>query len=427
MRMFAAVAATAVAALVAQLLVARRRRQRQRITASQLDTPTLLLDVEALEHNITTLAHFARRHRLLWRPHCKAIRNADMANMMIRAGACGVTCAKVSQAVALVDGGVADVLIANEVVGPHKIAELVHLARRAVVGVAVDDASNLRQLSSAAVAGGVRLAVLVDVDAGMGRCGVPHDDTARIIALCRAAIALPSITFRGLMGYDGHTQSGSAEARLEATCFAQRLGAVKKAVEAAGIDVGVVSGAGSGNFARAAQLGVVSELQAGGGVLFCGAYQKYHANWGQAADERAECAQLRPALHLLAQVVSVATPGRIVADAGFKASVPVPFPPTRDAMPQCVSHSGLRVTTINAEHMVLAAAPDAAPTLSLGSRLILVPCYSDSTTLLHRVAYGVRQGGGPSASFGCDRGLLDPDTMVVECEFDLRPSMGALF
>lgn len=410
------------AAIAAAALVRRFTRARHPQVASKLDTPALLLDLDALDFNIEAISSFCARHGLLWRPHCKAIRSADVAMRMIRAGACGVTCAKVSQAAALAAGGVRDILIANEVVGEIKVAALVRLARCAVVCVAVDDEANLRAISRAAVLAGVSIAVLVDVDAGMGRCGVPHGDTPTLVALSRLASSLPGITFRGLMGYDGHTQSGNAAAREDATCFAENLRAATAAVEAAGVAVGLVSGGGSGNFARAARLGAITELQAGGGVLFCGAYQQYERNWSEsAADTRHACAPLRPCLHLLAQVVSVATPGRVVADAGFKTSVPVPFPLVPGgSVPRCVAPEGLEVKDVNAEHLILQPTPGTPPPpLAPGARLLLVPCYSDATTMLHRSLFGVRVRGGAAR--------LDPAEMVVESEFDLRPSMGALF
>lgn len=431
-RITLALVTTAAASLAAlyltrRLLTVRHRPKQRTRTATELDTPTLLVDLDALEHNIQAFAKFASQRGLLWRPHCKAVRCAEIALRMIQAGACGVTCAKVSQAAALADGGVRDILIANEVVGAQKIAALVELARRAVVCVAVDDAANLRDISAAAARGGARVAVLVDVDCGMGRCGVPWEDTETIVGLCRLAAALPGVSLRGLMGYDGHTQSGDATARRDADAFAQRLSGVRAAVEAAGVAVGVVSGGGSGNYCRAAQLGAISELQAGGGVFHCQAYQAFERNWREAREaegampprEGGDAPRMRPCLHVLTQVVSRATPGRVVADAGFKAA-------GGTGAPVCVSHPGLTVRDVNAEHMILADdhPPLTAPPVVPGTRLLLVPGYSDAATLLHRAIYGVRGGHGTSTRQGH---TADVAKMVVECEFDLRPSMGALF
>eukprot|EP00729_Bicosta_minor_P004450 gene4450-12759_t len=211
---------------------------------TSLDTPALLLDMEALEYNIKAMAkgivHDAGK---LWRPHCKAIRSPEIAQMFIDAGACGVTCAKVSQAAALVDGGIRDILIANQVVGATKITNLVALARRATICVAIDSQQNLQQLSDAATKAGVTVAVVVDIDVGMKRCGIPHQDKAAAIALCQEAVRLPSITWRGIMGYDGHAQEGTPESHAETKRVAGRLQSVVDAVEAVGLKVGVVTGA----------------------------------------------------------------------------------------------------------------------------------------------------------------------------------------
>ena len=418
----AVVTASAVAAAASAIFMISRRRRTlatQVRMAADLDTPALLLDLDALEYNISALASFMQKHGLLWRPHCKAIRSAEIARRMIRAGACGVTCAKVSQAVALCDCGITDILIANEIVGDQKIKELVRLALRAVVCVAVDDMSNLRELSAAAVAGGAEIAVLIDVDAGMGRCGVPYTETAVIVGLCRLACELPGITLRGLMGYDGHTQAGAHREREAATVFGQRLRAVRAAVEAAGVPIGLVSGAGSGNYARAAQLGSVDEVQAGGGIFCCQAYQSYHDNW-TSGSEVAGFVRLRPCLHIVSQVVSLASPGRAVADCGFKTAFPM-----GGVLPRCVSHAGLKAAAVNAEHCIFDVSPDASPSLKLGSRLVLQPAYSDSATLLHRNMYGVR-GGHSTSTRAVAAHRADPAAMQIVERFDLTLSIGAL-
>ena len=189
--------------------------------------------------------------------------------MLASAGACGLTCAKVSQAKAMVDGGIKDVLIANQVVGATKITAVAELATRATVCVACDDADNMKQLSEIATAKGVTLHVVVDMNIGMHRCGVPWTDDKTIVGLCKLATELPGISWRGLMGYDGHAQGGDAESQAETKRVSERVLSAKTAVEAAGLKVGLVTGAGSGNFIQARGLGAITEIQGGGGVLYC--------------------------------------------------------------------------------------------------------------------------------------------------------------
>ena len=248
--------------------------------------------------------------------------------------------------------------------------------------------------------------MLVDIDIGMARCGVPHTDHPTIVRLSQLAASLPGLKFRGLMGYDGHTQCGTAEARAEATAVAQRLAMAKAAVEAAGLEVGVVSGAGSGNYVQHAALGGVNEVQAGGGSLFCQTYELYAA--AATADGGPPPTAHRRSLLLLTQVVSVASQSssrRAVGDAGFKATFP-----TNGGLPRCLSHPAIQVTALNAEHCHFDVSE--ASDLALGERLVLLPFYSDSTVCLHLSICGVRQAADGQ--------------WAVETTFDLAPSLGAL-
>jgi hypothetical protein len=169
-----------------------------------VDTPALIVELDALEHNIATFARTLAGRNCVWRPHCKAIRSPELALKLVEAGAVGVTCAKLSQASALVDGGVRDVLIANEIVGPTKLAALVALAGRCdAVCVACDAEEQLRATSAAAARAGVTIHVLIDVNVGMNRCGVHWERHDEIVRLCQLAVELPALEHRGLMGYDG--------------------------------------------------------------------------------------------------------------------------------------------------------------------------------------------------------------------------------
>ena len=244
-----------------------------------LDTPALLIDMEALEHNIRTYAATMADRNCIWRPHCKAIRSPELAHMLVDAGAIGVTCAKISQAAALADGGITDILIANEIVAPAKVAALIDLAAKVdSLCVAVDDEGALRAIAAAAVAAGMHnLDVLVDVNVGMNRCGIHWENLEEIVRLSQLADSLPGVGFRGLMGYDGGEVATAASS-------AERLHAARNAVKAAGTTVKIISGAGSENYWVASALGEgdsVWEMQGGGGVLCC---QKYYNTFNTADD-----------------------------------------------------------------------------------------------------------------------------------------------
>ena len=244
-----------------------------------LDTPALLIDMDALEHNIRTYAATIEGRSCIWRPHCKAVRSPELAHMLVDAGAIGVTCAKISQASALADGGITDILIANEIVSPAKVAALIDLAGKVVsLCVAVDDEVALRAIASAATAAGTRnLDVLVDVNVGMDRCGIHWENLEEIVRISQLAETIQGVGFRGLMGYDG----GEVATAISS---AERLHAARNAVEAAGTAVKIISGAGSENYWIASGLGEGNstwEMQGGGGVLCC---QKYYNTFNTADD-----------------------------------------------------------------------------------------------------------------------------------------------
>src|SRR2546421_6949446 len=174
------------------------------IALDEVDTPALVLDLDALERNLLRMADAVRGSGVRLRPHAKSHKCAQIARAQIAAGAIGVCCQKVSEAEALVAGGVADVLVTNEIVGPQKIARLARLVRGAKVAVLADDAGNVADLDAAARTEGVRLDVLVEVNVGADRCGIEPGVPA--LALARAIAACHSLRFAGLHAYHGSAQ-----------------------------------------------------------------------------------------------------------------------------------------------------------------------------------------------------------------------------
>ncbi|MCJ7838256.1 MAG: alanine racemase, partial [Burkholderiales bacterium] len=171
---------------------------------ADVDTPALILDMDAFERNLARMADAVRGRPVRLRPHAKSHKCAEIALRQIAAGAVGVCCQKVSEAEALVAGGVANVLIANEVVGAGKLARLAALAGKAQLAVCADAAENVPALDAAAARGGVRLDVLVEVNVGADRCGVAPGAPA--LALARAIAASRNLRFAGLQAYHGGAQ-----------------------------------------------------------------------------------------------------------------------------------------------------------------------------------------------------------------------------
>jgi D-serine deaminase-like pyridoxal phosphate-dependent protein len=336
------------------------------------DTPALYVELDALEHNVALMARRAAAAGVAWRPHVKASKSPDLAKRLLASGAQGITCAKVGEAEAMVAGGIDDILIANEIVGPQKIARLIDVARLARLCVAVDDTRNIEELSQAVSSAGIELDVLVDINIGQNRCGVTPEAAP---TLARAVLDAPGLRLRGLMGYEGHVMGIANLEEKEAVTAnsADIFAAARREVEAAGIEVGIMSGGGTGNYWLNLDAGVANELQAGGGVLLDLTYQ-----------ETKHVPDHRQSLFLQAQIVSTAVPGHAVADAGWKATG------MHTGLPFCVAPVGVEATGLNAEHTKLRLAEGVSVTP--GERITMVPSYSDSTMLLHRTLYAVRNG-----------------------------------
>jgi D-serine deaminase-like pyridoxal phosphate-dependent protein len=336
-----------------------------------IDTPALLLDHDRLARNVERMAAFAAGGPAKLRPHAKTHKCVQIAALQLAAGAVGITCAKVGEAEALADGGITDILIANEIVGPIKIARLVALARRCALTVAVDDPGNVAQLSAAA-AGGVTIRCYVEVDIGMARCGVADGRAA--LALARLVDESPGLVFGGLQTYEGHLQNvtplADRVARAEHDLGLAR--AAKEAVEAGGLAVAEVSGGGTGTHMVTGRLPWVTELQ-------CGSYATMDAQYRAVGG-----ADFENALTVLATVISRPRPDRAVIDAGLKAVTPEFGDPT-------VLVDGARWLDFSEEHGALAVS-GAARGLAVGDKIALVPRHGCTTVNLYDQFHVMRAG-----------------------------------
>ncbi|HSU62369.1 MAG TPA: alanine racemase, partial [Burkholderiales bacterium] len=166
---------------------------------ADIDTPALIIDLDAFEKNVGTLGDTVK-NRVRVRAHAKTHKCPEIAKRQVAAGAIGVCCQKVSEAEAMVEGGIEDVLVSNEVVGAPKLGRLAALSTRARLGVCVDNRENLRQLE----ASGAKLDVYVELDIGMRRCGVAPGEPA--LALAREIARSRTLRFAGLQAYHGRAQ-----------------------------------------------------------------------------------------------------------------------------------------------------------------------------------------------------------------------------
>ncbi len=343
----------------------------------EVDTPALILDLDAFEANLRTLADAVRGSGVRVRTHAKTHKCPDVAKRQMALGAVGACCQKVSEAEAMVAGGIGDVLVTNEIVGAAKLERLAHLARRAKIGVCVDDAGNARELDAAAGRAGVTLDVYLELEVGMGRCGVAPGEPA--LALAKAVAACPHLRFAGLQAYNGRAQHVRtlAERRALIERAAEHVRATRALLEGAGLGCPTVTGAGSGTFMLEVQSGVWNEIQPGSYAFMDADYAKN--------EQGAPLPRFAHALFVLTTVMSRGGGARAIVDAGLKASS------VDSGMPALWQRPGLAYVLASDEHGFIEVAPGAAAP-ALGEKLLLVPGHCDPTINLYDWYVCVRRG-----------------------------------
>jgi D-serine deaminase-like pyridoxal phosphate-dependent protein len=343
------------------------------MAVGELDTPALLLDLDVMEANIARVGAECRANGIAWRPHFKGQKTPEIVRAEMAGGAIGSTCAKLGEAEVLVDAGITDILIANQIVGAPKIARLIALIDRGDVKVAVESVANVDALGAAAAAAGKTLGVLIEVNTGMNRAGTaPGEPT---VALARHIAATPGLKLRGVMGWEAHAVAipdGNAKAAVVADAIAG-LVASARAIRAAGIDCEIVSCGGTGTFPYCARQPGITEIQAGG-LIFSD--ELYRTRFGL---------DFPQALTLLATVTSRAAPDRVILDAGKKAMSSDAAPPR----PLGVVSS--KPVALSAEHATIHL-DTASETPRVGDKVEFVVGYSDTTVHLHEVIRAVRKG-----------------------------------
>ena len=353
-----------------------------------IETPALVIDLDAMRRNIERMATFARSHGLALRPHAKTHKSAAIAKLQIEAGAVGVCVQKLSEAEALAAAGLADIFISNQVIAPAKLARLVALARRITLAVAVDSTLGIERLVEAWRAGvidgkSVDLGVFVEIDVGQGRCGVAP---AAAGGLARQLVA-HGMRFAGLQAYHGKAQHlrGAHEREAAVRHAASCVRAALAGITSAGIGCPLVTGGGTGSFGFDAASGVYGELQPGSYVFMDRDYADNET------DPRAP--RFEPALFVKSQVISRGL-SHAVVDAGHKSHA-------IDSGPPQVWQRELLFSNGGDEHGILqprpGAAADALP--QLGDTVWLLPGHCDPTVNLHE-RYIVVRGG-------LDRGTVD--------------------
>ena len=346
-----------------------------------VQTPALILDLDALERNVRKMGDYARAHGMRHRSHGKMHKSVDVQRLQQElGGACGVCCQKVSEAEVFARGGIEDVLVSNQVRDPAKIDRLARLPELgARVIVCVDDGANVAELSQAARRRGTTIECLVEIDCGAGRCGVAS--TRDVVRIAEAIEAAEGLRFAGLQAYQGEMQHlhgyDDRKARLD-VAIAQVSEAVV-ALRAAGLDCDIVGGGGTGSYHFESGSGVYNELQ-------CGSYAFMDADYGRIRDadgNRIDRGEWENALFVLTTVMSHAKADRAIVDAGLKAQS------VDSGLPVVFGRTDVEYVKCSDEHGVVA---DAGGILKVNDKLRLVPGHCDPTCNVHDWYVGVRNG-----------------------------------
>lgn len=346
-----------------------------------IQTPCLVLDLDALERNIKKMGDYAKAHGMRHRVHGKMHKSVDVALLQEKlGGSCGVCCQKVSEAEVFARGGIKDVLVSNQVCDLRKIDRLAQIPNYgARVICCVDDIANIADLSAAAVKHGNEIECLVEIDCGAGRCGVTT--TPEVVALATAIDAAEGLKFAGIQAYQGAMQHIDAyEERQGKTQIA--IDMVKDAVEALnakGLKCDIVGGGGTGSYYFESNSNVYNELQ-------CGSYAFMDADYGRILDKdgkRIDAGEWENALFILTSVMSHAKADKAICDAGLKAQS------VDSGLPFIYGRDDVKYVKCSDEHGVIS---DPNGVLKINDKLKLVPGHCDPTCNVHDWYIGVRNG-----------------------------------
>ncbi|MDE2816694.1 MAG: DSD1 family PLP-dependent enzyme [Chloroflexota bacterium] len=330
-----------------------------------LPTPALCIDMEAVGHNLRLMQDFADGAGVDLRPHAKTHKNPFFAHMQIERGAVGICVAKLSEAEVMVQGGVKDILVTNEIADPRKLRQLAALAHYATITLAVDSLSCAAAAARAAMDMGSTLRLLIEVDSGSQRCGTaPGEPT---LELARGIMELESVEFAGVMGYEGHCMFIADADERQRTVHAdqERLVGTAELLRSHGIPVETVSAAGTGTYDLTGNYPGITELQPGSYIFMDGRYRPLRP-------------EFRCALTVIVTVISRPTPERVVVDMGMKSLTNEFGMPLVLSIPNCeLYRAGEENACIRLE--------DTGHPIRPGDPVELLPMHGDTTIAVHDV------------------------------------------
>ncbi len=330
-----------------------------------LETPALCIDMAAVEHNLRTMQDFADGAGVDLRPHAKTHKHPFFAHMQIAHGAVGVCVAKLSEAAVMVEGGVKDILVTNEIADPRKLRQLAGLAHYAKITLAVDNLPCAAAAARAAMDMGSTLHLLIEVDSGSLRCGTaPGEPT---LELARGVMELESVSFAGVMGYEGHCMfiEDPAERKQKAHAAQESLVGTAELLRAHGIPVQTVSAAGTGTYDLTGSYPGITELQPGSYIFMDGRYRPLRP-------------EFRCALTVTCTVISRPVPERVVVDVGMKSLTNEFGMPLVLSIPNCEFYR-------EGEENACIRLEDTSDPIRPGDPVELLPMHGDTTIAAHNV------------------------------------------
>ena len=348
---------------------------------ADIETPCLVLDLDALERNIIKMGNFAKDMGVRHRVHGKMHKSLDVAKLQEElGGSVGVCCQKVSEAEVFARGGIKDVMVSNQVTQPAKIDRLARLPKLGARTICcVDDPANVADLSAAATKHGTQIECVVEIDCGAGRCGVTT--TQDVVSIAKLIDRAEGLKFAGLQAYQGAMQHmvSYADRKVKIDIAIAQVADAIQGLKSQGLECDIVGGGGTGSYYFEGTSGVFNELQ-------CGSYAFMDADYGRILDEegkRIDDGEWENALFILTSVMSHTKADLAVVDAGLKAQS------IDSGLPVVYGLTAVKYFKCSDEHGVI---KDPDGVLKVNDKLRLVPGHCDPTCNVHDWYVGVRNG-----------------------------------
>jgi D-serine deaminase-like pyridoxal phosphate-dependent protein len=344
---------------------------------SEIDTPAVLIDLDAMERNLKRAQDHCTTHGIRFRPHMKTHKTPEIGRLQVQYGAVGLTCAKLGEAEVMADAGIEDLMVAYPIWGEQKLARLTKLAERVRMTVVFDSPEVAEGISRAAAAAGQEIGALVEVDTGMGRCGVAPGE--ELVALCRKVADLPGLRFRGLMTYQGFIAGPTKEREIQMQGEQDRVVELLDSLKAVGLDCEVVSGGTSPSLFLSHLAPAINENRSG-------TYVFNDRNMvASGAAIWADCA-----MRIVVTVVSTAVENQIIVDGGSKT-----FSSDRcglwEGFGRIAEDPDLLFLKMNEEHGYVRRGSSTKPH-PIGERLHVIPNHVCTAMNMHEEVWAHRNG-----------------------------------